>query len=50
MDEVFTKEIKMAEARKQEWFWFQSRASMKNYLNNANPIIIKYYKSIFEDD
>lgn len=54
MDEVFTKEIKMAEARKQEWRfcipWFQSRASMKNYLKDANPIIIKYYKSIFEDD
>ena len=50
MDEVFTKEIKMAEARKREWFWFQSRASMKNYLKDANPIIIKYYKSIFEDE
>ena len=53
IDEVFTKEIKTAEIRKNEWTFFipcfKKRVSMKGYLKNANPIITKYYKSMFED-
>jgi hypothetical protein len=53
IDEVFTKEIKTAEIRKNEWTFFipcfKKKVSMKGYLKNANPIITKYYKTMFED-
>ena len=55
IDDIFIKEIKAAEMNNKKWlFWlpcfFNKKHSIKKYLENANPVILKYYKTIFDDD
>jgi hypothetical protein len=55
MDDLFTKEIKIAEERKRKWwfyfmFCFLKKNHMNDYLKDSNPIILKYYKSFFEKE
>jgi hypothetical protein len=55
IDDIFIKEIKAAEMNNKKWFFwlpcfFNKKHSIKKYLENANPVILKYYKTIFDDD
>jgi hypothetical protein len=55
IDDIFIKEIKTAEMNNKKWlFWlscfFNKKYSIKKYLENANPVILKYYKTFFDDD
>jgi hypothetical protein len=51
IDDVFNREIKLAEINKNKlWFGLWSlcyKQTSVNYLDKANPIILKYYESMF---
>jgi hypothetical protein len=54
MDDIFTKEIKLADEKRRRWWfyfvcWFYKKPSIKDYLNDSNPTILKYYKTFFDD-
>jgi hypothetical protein len=52
LDDIFTKEIKYAEEKQYWWFCFSFGKTKNNYkdiLQDASPIMLKYYKNIFDD-
>jgi hypothetical protein len=47
IDEIFTKEIKYAQEKKNGWFFFQSNNYNEIYSSSGNPVIDKYLRHIF---
>jgi len=54
MDDIFTKEIKLADEKRRRWWfyfvcWFYKKPSIKDYLEKTNPHVLKYYSSFIID-
>jgi len=49
IDTIFTKEIKLAEIKKNEWTMF-FKSNHKSYTKGMNPMIDKYFQFIFVDE
>jgi hypothetical protein len=52
IDNIFTKEIKIAEIKKKEWtmFYFWRPPKQSAYTIGMNPMIDKYFQFIFVDE
>jgi hypothetical protein len=56
IDELFSKEIKMADLRKRGWgfcfvcFWKHTPSIEEEELRHLNPVLHKYFRFIFADE
>lgn len=53
IDDIFTKEIHVAETKKKDWFFYYFTLNKKNtidYAHGLNPILDKYFDFIFVDE